>query len=103
MKCGHVADSKDPVTDKPLCSLCAGTNETCCVLDDPINLSVRRARCYYYGQRNTSNRCGYAYCECETKSSKDLPYFAVRLMEDFDVYYCGCRGFEQGETGRFEL
>lgn len=79
MKCGHRADITDPIAGGPLCSLCDGTKLDSRVLDDPIDLSKRRSRCVHYEE-----------CKHEAPSNQNLPYFEVRLMEDYDSYYCLC-------------
>jgi hypothetical protein len=80
MACGCVAEAVDAKTGKPCCVTHLGRHpgaET--VVPDP-DLTSRFAKCDYCGKTRPS--------------SLDLPFFEYRPSKPHDVYYCGCRGWE---------
>lgn len=102
MKCGHISSAKNLFTGDPSCPICAGSTPFAEQQTNPdIDLSTRRARCKYFGEINYSiNESKYGCrkrhkCDCEANSSMDLPFFELQLMADFDIFYCGCKGWEQ--------
>lgn len=70
-------------------------------------MNDRKARCFHYNQKTgkalylrAGNECNYGQsddeiCTCEQPSSKQgLPFFEKQLDKDFDMFYCGCRGWD---------
>jgi hypothetical protein len=79
MKCGHAANGTTH-SGKPCCVICAGIHPGADVVVDEPDLTGRVAKC--------------SDCGCEVKSDMGLPFFEYRPTRKFDVFYCGCRGFE---------
>jgi len=79
MKCGHAANAEDE-NGNPVCVICAGITPDAYVVAEMPDLSGRRAKC--------------VYCERKVQSSTDLPFFEYRPNEEFDIYYCGCYGWD---------
>jgi len=87
MKCGHTANAVikssagveiDP--PKPICIICHGIMEGADIIDlTPPPLNGRKARCNY--------------CENQTDSDLNLPFFKYEPQLLTDSYYCGCRGW----------
>lgn len=78
MKCGHIANAVS--NGKPICAICVGNPLARMVDFNRPNLENRMARC---------STCGYV-----TKSKTSLPFFEYKPLEEFDEYYCGCRGWD---------
>jgi len=100
MKCGHAANATNTLTGKPSCAICVGITANAEEIAETPDLSLRRARCNYFGKtnRNFKNESNYgclgkAICDCEQPSSTDLPFFELRMMDDFDKFYCGCKSW----------
>lgn len=109
MGCGHVANAMDG-DGKPVCVICVGIDPraTIEVTEDQFSaLLGRRARCDYYGQASTrSYSCNHAAetgcsrdaCTCELASTRgltgELAFFDHRPDDEFDRFYCGCKGWE---------
>ena len=83
MECGHVANAKDE-NGKPVCVICAGYNEGAYLIEKEAEgtegLEDRKARC--------------AYCRDVCESRWNLPFFEYRPDNEYDSYYCGCRGWD---------
>lgn len=75
MQCGHTASSVDG-NNNPICGLCNGLSNG---YDQVIHhkWEGRLAQC--------------VYCDNETESHVELPYFSYRANESYDSYYCGCK------------
>lgn len=59
------------------------------------DLTGRRARCAYFGIVVTSRYdCHGRNCNCIVPSTKSLAFFEYRPVDEYDSYYCGCRGFD---------
>lgn len=88
MACGHAANAKRTASkgvkhDPPLpcCAIC-DCAEIAAIQPD---LSGRIARCSYYGRK----------CKSEQPSVPGkLAFFEHRPAKDFDVFYCGCFGWD---------
>jgi len=99
MKCGHAAnayENNDP--NKPCCVICAGIDSGYNVVMTTPDLSKRKARCGYYGARIDytceCTKCkGNKKCQCEEPSSTELAFFEYRPDQPFDMFYCGCCGW----------
>lgn len=104
MKCGHTAQGVDE-NGNPVCVICYGINAGATEIADTPDLEGRKARCAYYGKKfrdngRGANECpvcdrqsGNA-CRCERPSSIDLPFFEWKPDEEFDLFYCGCHGWD---------
>lgn len=80
MKCGHRANGIDG-NGNHVCVVCSGLKEGWNIpVNEQPNLVGRKAKC---------DECGRI-----TNSKENLPFFKYISDEKFDVYYCGCRGFE---------
>ena len=79
MQCGHIgyAQTKD---GKPYCLICDCSK----VAKDQSKISKvivgRKAKCMY--------------CDKFENSSYNLPFFQPRPDKDYDLYYCGCGGWD---------
>ena len=83
MKCGHAANAITMGSNKPCCAICVGIHQGAEEVDDnPPDLTGRMARCAY---RN---------CQSKQKSITNLPFFESKPNEEYDEYYCGCRGWD---------
>ena len=99
MKCGHSANATH--NGKPACAICAGISDgKNMIIDDcPPDLSMRRARCSYYGStpkgRLHEGSCKRGEpCLCERPSSPDLAFFEYCPGKPYDMFYCGCWGWD---------
>lgn len=80
MKCGHTANAHDS-NGNPVCVLCANIRDGWDEVEDKRpSLVGREARC--------------AFCGRKTESEWDLPFFTYEPEQDYDEYYCGCRGWD---------
>ena len=102
MKCGHAANATTVRDGKtiPCCIICA-PDKGAYITTDSINLTDRKARCGYYGKHRRNGSCDYGgtdqpdrICRCETESSSKLPFFEYRPTQPFDMFYCGCHGWD---------
>ncbi len=80
MECGHSSNAEDG-DSKPCCVICIGivpgaTN----IAKKQPSLIGRKAKCTYGG--------------AVTDSSLDLAFFKFKPADEFDEYYCGCRGWD---------
>ena len=83
LKCGHAANAHVERDGKsiPCCAICAGISAGYDEIDDsPPDLSGRKARC--------------SYCKHIVDSGTSLAFFEYRPTEQYDNYYCGCRGWD---------
>ncbi len=86
MKCGHTANGylNEGKVKRPVCVSCcglvAGAEE---VADEQPVLENRVAKCCYN-------------CEATQPSSNyaNLPFFEYRPEHDYDLFYCGCFGWD---------
>lgn len=86
MKCGHAANARKSGTSDPVCAICIGIDPGADQVAEAPNLSNRMAICTYRGgQRGVHGK---------VKSNTDLPFFELRDKEEFDLYYCGCHGWD---------
>lgn len=101
MKCGHAANAT--CDGKPSCAICAGLTPDALIVDaSPPDLTLRAARCHYYGHRARGfGKCESNYgtkpnqpCDAQRPSSPGLPFFESRPSEEFDRFYCGCHGWD---------
>jgi len=79
MKCGHAANAHKP-TGEPVCAICAGITPKAEEVADEPDLTGRMAHCSY-GKHAIR------------PSSTDLAFFEHRPDCEYDVYYCGCFGW----------
>lgn len=78
MKCGHSANAKQVLKDGtriPCCAICTCSE----IAENKPDLSGRKARCS---------------CRRETDSKYSLPFFEHKPGNLYDVYYCGCQGWD---------
>lgn len=98
MKCGHAANAINAKTGKPSCVICVGIHPGAETIDDaPPSLIGRKARCSYYnsmGGRNNEGPCRGKTCKCEKDSSPNLAFFEYLPNKEFDMFYCGCFGWD---------
>ena len=73
MKCGHYANAEKD--GKPYCVICSCDE----IADYQPILTNRKAKCKYCGEIKDSNF--------------NLPFFEFRPAQEYDSYYCGCRGW----------
>lgn len=87
MKCGHSANAqrvhKDG-TKTPSCAICAGLTPDAEIVVPTPDLTLRRARCSYYGSK----------CHSEADTSLRLAFLELTPDRPFDSYYCGCYGWD---------
>jgi len=85
MKCGHRANgiAKGPDdTETPICVLCGGLTDNAEITVPEPDLSKRIAKCCYCNREKPSD------------SKLGLAFFEHCPSEEFDSYYCGCRGWD---------
>ena len=78
MSCGHIANSylkKDGEYKIPYCVMCDCTE----IVEKP-NLENRKAKC--------------SDCKSIVDSNNSLAFFGHNPDEEYDEYYCGCRGWD---------
>lgn len=80
MKCGHAANAHD-AQGNPCCAICIGFKPEATQVAETPNLQGRTARCSYT-------------CNSSQPSSTDLAFFQHRPTMEYDLYYCGCRGWD---------
>lgn len=79
MKCGHAANGTTH-DGKPYCIICAGlTPDAYIIADNVPDLTGRKARC--------------SQCGCIVASKESLPFFEYRPNAEYDIFYCGCGGW----------
>lgn len=79
MKCGHAANAVQ--AEKPVCAICAGITPGWNEIDpNPPSLEGRMMRCSYCGRERNSDASG--------------AFFVYLEGNNFDRYYCGCRGWD---------
>lgn len=65
----------------PCCAVCAGIREGWDKVNpDPPKLDKRQAEC--------------AYCNTRVVSNPHLAFFEYKPTEQYDKFYCGCRGWD---------
>ena len=79
MKCGHAANATNTENGKRVCANCAGIVEGWDQIADPPDLTGREALC--------------PYCKKRVPSTTELAFFEHRPDKEFDIYYCGCMGW----------
>lgn len=101
MECGHAANAtwNDNGTPRPSCAICAGIGGRAglTVADGRPSLDGRKARCTY-NQKNEPNYKGTGRncrtCGGERDSEWGLAFFEYRPHAEFDLFYCGCWGWD---------
>ncbi len=84
MKCGHTAQGTDKA-GKPACIICLFIHPGAREVEDNVpDITGRKARCSYYRGK----------CKSEVDSSFKLAFFEHRPNKEFDLYYCGCFGWD---------
>lgn len=83
MKCGCAANGTNS-KGEPVCVVHAALTPDAEVPVLAPDLEGRHARCGYYGGK----------CKSERPSSLALAFFQHRPAAPFDLYYCGCYGWE---------
>lgn len=85
MKCGHAANATTTNSigeTIPTCAICVGITPNALIVDNnPPNLENRIAKCAYCKNMQPSN-------------PNELPFFEYRPNQKYDLYYCGCRGWD---------
>lgn len=78
MKCGHAANATH--NGNPVCAICFGlTPDAEIIADTAPDLTGRKAMC---------SQCGRI-----TDSSENLLFFEYRPEQEYDSFYCGCKGW----------
>jgi hypothetical protein len=106
MKCGHAANATTIINgiSIPCCVICAAIAPGAYEVQDSVpDLQGRMASCSYKGScrerhgryRDTiygtfDETTGHAFAP----SSTDLPFFEHSPKEQFDLYFCGCLGWD---------
>lgn len=111
MKCGHAANAT--CEGKPACAICAPHPESLLIDDAPPDLTGRMARCscgkteasdpgrlafFEYrgpGSPHAIEQCVCGYYEC----AHGKPHIKCKKFKQggpaaFDLYYCGCSGWD---------
>ena len=78
MKCGHVSRGKDR-DGNAICVMCYPKPESLIIVKEMPSLIGRKAKCNYCGKI--------------VDSEYNLPFFEYKKEEEYDMYYCGCRGW----------
>ncbi len=84
LECGHNAMGRGTTPDMQyVCVICYPDPRSYTVVENPPDLTGRRARCTYYGKTKHKNECreciGKINCECERDSDPSrLPFFTYR-------------------------
>lgn len=78
MKCGHVGNAT--IHGKPACIICYPGPGSVEVDESPQALMDRKAKC--------------GICGNVRDSSINLPFFEHRADMEYDLYYCGCMGWD---------
>jgi hypothetical protein len=98
MKCGHSANAimGTGVDAKPVCIICYGIRPGATELDESVNVDGREARCSYIAPgKHGCNQGKFANgFHGIVPSSPELPFFEHRPQEQYDLYYCGCFGWD---------
>ena len=120
MQCGHAAQGyADNDPGKPVCVICAGLDPRACLVAEEPDLKGRRARCAYFrtcgsevdssvdlaffeykgpGSPYSINTCTCGYYEVahtdKASNRVKCEKFTPRGPREFDLYYCGCRGWD---------
>jgi hypothetical protein len=90
MKCGHAANAVNGNGD-PACVICVGIDLGAEIVDEsPPSLEGRMAKCAYRRMRNKQPHPD----NLTVPSSPDLAFFEHKPDAEFDVYYCGCWGWD---------
>lgn len=79
MGCGHTANATRG-DGKQVCVICIGIVEGADVEVAAPDLTGRWAMC--------------SCCKKSIKSGIGLPFFEYRSQSPYDIYYCGCRGWD---------
>ena len=78
MQCGHAANGTHD--GKPCCVICFGIHQGATIEDkNPPSLEGRKAICI---------------CDKTVPSSPELAFFQHLPDRSFDIYYCGCAGWD---------
>lgn len=86
MQCGHAANSLTQ-NGEPACAICAGVRPGWDAVETAHpNLEGRKAFCSY--------RFGPKGMHGEVQSNLNLAFFEHRPDEPYDLYYCGCFGWD---------
>ncbi len=100
MACGHSANAEQTMSDgttRPACVICIGIDPGASTVVEPPSLDGRKARCSYNRTNEPGKRGGGrsgTTCSGEVDSHIDLAFFEHRPGEPFDLFYCGCRGWD---------
>lgn len=84
MRCGHVAQATRASDQAPVCVICYGINDGADKVQISLpNLEGRKAKCAYLQP-----------CKSEENSSFTLAFFEYKPNQEYDLYYCGCHGWD---------
>jgi len=93
MKCGHSANGYKQTESGPVpvCVICAGITKDAEIVEDNVpDLTGRKARCNHFGQEARHGKT----CTGEANSKIDLVFFEHKPDRTYDVFYCGCWGWD---------
>ena len=82
MNCGHAANATHSKTGQPVCAICSGLTPDADIVVATPDLTGRSAV------------CGIVTCLAAAPSSVELAFFEYRPRQEYDTYYCGCRGWD---------
>jgi hypothetical protein len=110
MKCGHAANAINTQTRQPWCTRWQGNPDADEVEKNSPDLTNRKSRCCYYGKLSgRSGKCSpimgafghpelsakpNTICQAEISSNLELPFFEHKPEKEYDIFYCGCHGWE---------
>jgi len=78
MKCGHVSQGRDK-DGRPACKICYPSEDSLTIVKIMPELCGRKSKC--------------GYCGKIVDSEYSLAFFEYNPDEEYDGYYCGCRGW----------
>lgn len=113
MKCGHIGNAIDTKTNKPCCVICYGNPESMEVMINLPNLDNRIALCVtcnktkkpsslnlaFFEYRGPNSPYALDMCKCgyyrvgHGRSRWACDQFCAVGPQEFDTFYCGCRGW----------
>lgn len=84
LNCGH-SENSSTNTGEPSCAICFGIHDTSVAEIQP-SLDGRTAKCAYNNP--------HGKCKSEKPSDTNLAFFEYQPNKEFDMYYCGCYGWD---------
>lgn len=97
MMCGHAANALDVKTNQPSCVICITTRpEFARTVNADYSIEKREARCGYDkpGEGGGGKYRLHEDGDSITPSRIQLAFFESKPLEEWDLYYCGCWGWD---------